>query len=217
LKPEEAPSARAKRLAALAGMNPEHPESQILSAAVSISAGRLEEARETLRPIADRFPVARVCLLMADIERGFGGDSLIAREWSMRAMRAPRDAQWHCSACARTHNEWQATCNACSGFDTLSWQSGARGTVETMSPLDAAKAYAEATESGTALYRDAVKQDDIRPPVNAPSTDNMRDVSPSTAGQNFYGPPRAPDDPGPDGDDFALSGDDRSRKRSSTW
>jgi HemY protein len=222
LKPEEAPSARAKRLAALAGMNPEHPESQILSAAVSISAGRLEEARETLRPIAERFPVARVCLLMADIERGFGGDSMIAREWAMRAMRAPRDAQWLCSACARTHNEWQATCNACGGFDTLGWQSGQSrkslgSGVETMSPLDAAKAYAEATESAAALYRDTVKQDDIRPPAHAPSSGDMRDVSPAADEPIFYGPPRAPDDPGPDGDDFALSGDDRSRKRSSSW
>ena len=222
LKPEEPPSARAKRLAALAGMNPEHPESQILSAAVSISAGRLEEARETLRPIAERFPVARVCLLMADIERGFGGDGMIAREWATRAMRAPRDAQWLCSACARTHNEWQATCNACGGFDTLSWQSGQSrnslgGAVETMSPLDAAKAYAEASESAAALYRDTVKQDDIRPPVRSPAGDNMRDVSPAAEEPMFHGPPRAPDDPGPDGDEFALSGDDKRRKRSSSW
>jgi HemY protein len=217
LKPEEAPSARAKRLSALAGMNPEHPESQILSAAVSISAGRLDEARETLRPIAERLPVARVCLLMADIERGFGGDSMVAREWSMRAMRAPRDAQWLCSACARTHNEWQASCSACNAFDTLSWQSGSRGALETMSPLDAAKAYTEAADSGSALYRDAVKPDDIRPPARTPAADYMRDVSPSAEEPLFYGPPRAPDDPGPDGDDFALSGDDSRRKRSSSW
>lgn len=217
LKPEEAPSARAKRLASLAGMNPEHPESQILSAAVSISAGRLEEARETLRPVAERFPVARVCLLMADIERGFGGDSLIAREWSMRAMRAPRDAHWLCSACVRTHNEWQASCTACGAFDTLAWQSGSRGIIETMSPLDAARIYNEAADNGAALYRDAVKQDDFAPPVRTPSAEGMRDVSPNDDDPSVYGPPRAPDDPGPGGDDFALSGDDRNRKRSSSW
>ncbi|MCE9522021.1 MAG: tetratricopeptide repeat protein [Alphaproteobacteria bacterium] len=217
LKPEEPPQARAKRLASLAGMNPEHPESQILSAAVSISAGRLEEARETLRPLAERFPVARVCLLMADIERGFGGESLIAREWATRAMRAPRDAQWLCSACARTHNEWSATCSACGGFDTMGWQSGTRGTVETMSPAEAAKAYAEATESSAALYRDTVKQDDIRPPSRTAASDQMRDVSPVADEHILYAPPRAPDDPGPDGDEFALSGDDKRRKGSLSW
>ncbi len=217
LKPEESPSARAKRLWALAGMNPEHPESQILSAAVSISAGRLEEARETLRPLAERFPVARVCLLMADIERGFGGDGLIAREWATRAMRAPRDAQWLCSACARSHNEWSATCSACGAFDTLSWQSGSRGAVETMSPIEAAKAYEEATESAAALYRDTVKQDDIGPPSRSVAPEGMRDVSPTPDEHIVFTPPLAPDDPGPDADDYALSGDDSRRRRSGSW
>lgn len=212
LKPEESPQARAKRLAALAGTNPEHPESQILSAAVSISIGRLEEARETLRPLVERFPVARVCLLMADIERGFGGsDGLVAREWALRATRAPRDAHWSCSACARTHNEWSATCSACGGFDTLSWHSGSRGAVETMTPREVAAAYVDATDNGTALYRDAVKQDDIRQPVRARETEPaMRNVTPD---DTVAFPPSAPDDPGPDGDDFALGGDDRGKRR----
>jgi HemY protein len=219
LKPEEAPSARAKRLQALAGTNPEHPESQILSAAVAISVGRLEEARETLRPLAERFPVARVCLLMADIERGFGGDSLIAREWATRAMRAPRDAQWLCSACQRRHNDWSATCSACGGFDMLSWQSGSRGALETMTPIEAAKAYDEATESAAALYRDTVKADDIRTPVRADAAraEDMRDVSPAREEHVVFTAPLAPDDPGPDADDYALSGDDRSRRRSGSW
>jgi len=227
LKPEEPPHARAKRLSDLAGMNPEHPESQILSAAVSISRGRLEEARETLRPLAERFPVARVCLLMADIERSYGGDGLIAREWASRAMRAPRDAQWLCTACARAHNEWQASCSACGAFDTLAWQSGPRPvSVETMSPAESAKAYAESTDA-SALYRDAVKAEDMRPPATevtrearhpyAPSHDTAREVAPVRADDAPY-TPRAPDDPGPDADDYALSGDDAARRRrSGSW
>lgn len=232
LKPEEPPAARAKRLAGLAGMNPEHAESRILNTAVSISAGRLEEARETLRPLVERFPVARVCLLMADIERAYGGDGLAAREWAARAMRAPRDAQWLCSACARSHNEWAATCSACGAFDTLAWQSGHAqgslgGTLEPMSPADSAKAYADSTEGG-ALYRDAVKADDIQPPrTTAPDTyrepiqgqpvrsEPMRDISP--ASDDIVFTPRAPDDPGPDADDYALSGDDARRRRSGSW
>jgi HemY protein len=214
LKPEEAPAARAKRLAALAGINPEHPESQILSAAVSMSAGRFEEARETLRPQAERFPVARVCLLMADIEQALGGESLAARDWALRATRAPRDARWACSACARTHSDWSATCNACGAFDTLSWQSGSRGAVEHLAP-EAAQALAESAETGAALYKDAVKQDDIRPParqhVREPA---MRDVSPE---ESFAFPPGAPDDPGPGGDDFALGDDDTRRRRRGAW
>jgi HemY protein len=217
LKPEESPQARAKRLRDLAGMNPEHPESQILSAAVSISMGRLEEARETLRPLVERFPVARVCLLMADIERGFGGDGLIAREWASRAMRAPRDAQWICSACARAHNEWSPTCGACGGFDTLSWQSGSRQAVQTMTPGESARAYADSVESAAALYRDAVKREDIQPPARAPSAEPaMRTVSPAPSDDTMF-PYGAPDDPGPGGDDFTLNDDDGRRRRSGSW
>jgi HemY protein len=216
LKPEETPQARAKRLRDLAGMKPEHPESQILSAAVSISLGRLEEAREALSPLVERFPVARVCLLMADIERGFGGDGIVAREWAARAMRAPRDAQWVCAACARAHNEWSPTCSACGGFDTLSWQSGSRGAMEALSPAESASAYAQSVESNTSLYRDAVKQDDIQPPVRATTAETMRTVSP-VAEDDLMFPHGAPDDPGPGGDDFTRSDDDGRRRRSGSW
>lgn len=215
LKPEEPPQARAKRLAALASTNPEHPESQILSAAVSISIGRLEEARETLRPLVEQFPVARVCLLMADIERGFGGaDGLAAREWAQRATRAPRDAQWQCSACARTHNDWSPVCGACNAFDTLSWQSGPRGAVQAMTPGEMARTYLDPTDAGTALYRDSVKQDDIRPPVRTRDAEPpMRDVTPD---DRIVFPPGAPDDPGPGGEDYTTSDEER-RKRSGAW
>lgn len=213
LKPEEPPHARAKRLAALAGMNPEHPESQILNAAVSISAGRLEEARETLRPLVERFPVARVCLLMADIERGFGGDSLAAREWTTRAHRAPRDAQWVCSACSRPQNDWSAVCKSCEAFDTLSWQSGSRGAVAAMSTAETAAAFPGAAEPSHVLYRDTVKVDDIRPPAKPAA--GTRDISAEDEPATFT--PRAPDDPGPDAEDYLLSDDGGRRKRRSTW
>lgn len=214
LKPEEPPNARANRLSGLAGMNPEHPESQILSAAVSIAAGRFDEARQTLRPLTERFPVARVCLLMADIEQGFGGESLAAREWTTRAHRAPRDAHWVCSACARTHADWSATCASCHAFDTLSWRSGSRGAVETLSPTEAAAAYPGAAEPGHVLYRDTVKADEIRPPARTAS-DTMRDVSPAAPESIIFGPPGAPDDPGPGADD--MFGDGGRRQRSGSW
>jgi HemY protein len=228
LKPEETAPSRAKRLSALAGMNPDHPESRFLSAAVAISAGRLEDARDALKPLADRFPVARVCLLMADIERGFGGDSLVAREWANRALRAPRDAQWVCSACARTTNEWSATCPHCHGFDTLSWQSGAGAQVETMMPADEATVQEPVD---TTLYRDAVKAADApsraivprsaQPPVMPPGSSAApeRPMTPSAPREDepVIFAPRAPDDPGPDYDEFALDGDDRRQRRMGSW
>jgi len=206
-------------------MNPEHPESRFLSAAVAISAGRLEDAREALKPIADRFPVARVCLLMVDIERGFGGDSLVAREWANRALRAPRDAQWVCSACARATNEWSATCPHCHAFDALSWQSGARAEVEAMTQADDAS---EMEPVDTTLYRDAVKAADEPSRAIVPRHTQAPPVMPSAAerpmtpqaprdDEPVIFAPRAPDDPGPDYDEFALDGDDRRARRMGSW
>lgn len=217
LKPEEPSQARAKRLAALASMNPQHPESQVLKTAVAMSQGRYEEARETLRPLAERASSVRICLLMADIERALGGDSLIARDWATRALKAPRDAQWVCSGCARTHNDWSPICAACSAFDTLAWQSGARGTVETMAPSDSVSAYAQATESAASLYRDTVKKADGKHAPRSSSPEPMRDVSPDADDTIIFAPQRAPDDPGPDAEDYTLSGDDKRRKRSGVW
>ena len=227
LKPEETAQSRARRLSALAGMNPDHPESRFLNAAVAISAGRLEDVRDALAPLADRFPVARVCLLMADIERGFGGDSLVAREWATRALRAPRDAQWVCSACARATNEWSATCPHCHAFDALSWQSGPRAQVEAMTHADEMMVR---EPIDTTLYRDAVKAADEpsravvqrqpQPPSTAtPSGAPERPVMPASSREDepVIFAPRAPDDPGPDYDEFALDGDDRRQRRMGSW
>lgn len=217
LKPEETAHGRARRLSALAGMNPDHAESRFLSAAVAIAAGRLEDARDALKPLAERFPVARVCLLMADIERGFGGDSLVAREWANRAMRAPRDAQWICSACARASNEWSATCPHCHAFDVLSWQSGPRAQVEAMAQHDEAAAR---EPIDTTLYRDAVKAEEpaqavvTRPAPSAPASAAAR--APREDEPMIFAP-RAPDDPGPDADDYALDGEDRRQRRMGSW
>lgn len=217
IRPEEAPAARAKRLAALASMNPHHPESQVLNTAIAMSQGHYEIAKEQLRPLAERAASVRVCLLMADIERALGGDSLIARDWATRALRAPRDAQWTCSSCMRAHNDWTAICTSCGAFDTLGWQSGARGTLETMTASDSVSAYAEATENAASLYRDTVKKGEAKPASRTSLGDAIRDVSESAPDTIIFAPPRAPDDPGPDAEDYTLSGDDKRRKRSGVW
>lgn len=217
IKPEEPPQARAKRLAALASMNPNHPESQVLNTAVAMSQGRYEDAKEHLRPLVERWPAVRICLLMADIERSLGGDSLIARDWSTRALKAQRDAQWTCASCTRPHNDWAPICTSCGAFDTLGWQSGERGTLEPMHLTDSVSAYAEATENAASLYRDTVKKAEPKPGNRPAGSDAMRDVSPDDNDTILFSTPRAPDDPGPDAEDYTLSGDDKRRKRSGEW
>ena len=217
IRPEETPPARAKRLAALASMNPHNPESQVLNTAVAMSQGHYEEAKEHLRPLATRWPSVRVCLLMADIERALGGDSLIAKEWAERALKAPRDAQWACAACTRPHGDWSPVCSSCGAFDALAWQSGDRGTVDAMLPGDSISTYAQAAENAAPLYRNTVKKAAGRQPQPSTPSDFVKDASPDPREHIVFGTPRAPDDPGPEAEDYTLSGDDKRRKRSGEW
>jgi HemY protein len=214
MRPEENPQARAKRLASLAGMNPHHPESRILAAAASMSQGRFEEAREHLRPLAEHAATVRVCMLMSEVERGLGGESMIARDWATRALKAPHDAMWSCEACLRTQNEWSATCHACGGFDTLSWQS-CSNLVDERTVSDSIATYTAATGNAAPLYRHTVKSapEHVHPPVT-----EKTEYSPMTRDDAMMPPsPRAPDDPGPEAEDYTRGDDDRKRKGSALW
>lgn len=214
MRPEENPQARAKRLASLAGMNPHHPESRILAAAASMSQGRLEDAREHLRPLAEHAATVRVCMLMSEIERGLGGESIIARDWSTRALKAPHDAMWSCQACLRTQNEWSATCHACSAFDTLSWQSGNNPTDE-KSVDDSIATYAAAAGAAAPLYRHSVKNQAAQ--ARDPGTGKAEYSPTSRDDAMMPAAPRAPDDPGPEAEDYTRSEDDRKRKGRALW
>lgn len=217
MRPEETSAARAKRLAALATMNPRHPESHLLNTAVSMSQSRYEEAKEHLRPLAERIPTVRVCLLMADIERALGGESLAAKDWANRALRAPRDAQWTCASCSRAHNEWSASCSSCGGFDTLAWQSAERGTPEPSYHSDSVSTYTQAVENAAPLYRDTVKMAAARAQSTTTSSEPERSTSPDATDNIIFATPRAPDDPGPEAEDYTQGGDDKRRKRSGVW
>ena len=154
---------------------------------------------------------------MADIERALGGDSLIARDWAERALKAPRDAQWSCGACSRPHGDWSPVCAACGAFDTLSWQSGDRGTVEPVVPGDSISTYARAAENAGALYRNTVKKAPGKPAPSPTSSDVNTTPSLNPDDKIVFATPRAPDDPGPEAEDYTQVGDDKRRKGSGLW
>ena len=217
MRAEEPPQARAKRLSGLAAMNPHHPESRILAAAASMSQGRFQEASEHLRPLAENTPTVRVCMIMSEIERGLAGESMLARDWATRALKAPQDATWACDACLRTQNEWSATCNACGAFDTLTWQSGATD-AESRSAADSITAYTTAVGNAAPLYRHTVKDEPGRPQPPRGPQDSRAEYSPMPDGDAMMpSAPRAPDDPGPEAEDYTLGGGEKKRKRRGLW
>jgi HemY protein len=217
MRAEEPPQARAKRLSGLAAMNPHHPESRILAAAASMSQGRFQEASEHLRPLTDNTPTVRVCMIMSEIERGLAGESMLARDWATRALKAPQDATWACDACLRTQNEWAATCNACGAFDTLTWQSGATD-AETRPAADSITTYTTAVGNAAPLYRHTVKAQPGHPQPPRGPQDSRTEYSPMPDGDAMMpSAPRAPDDPGPEAEDYTLGGGEKKRKRRGLW
>ncbi|MEJ1967992.1 MAG: heme biosynthesis HemY N-terminal domain-containing protein [Rhizomicrobium sp.] len=134
IKPDEDHAERIKRLVGLAHLNRDHFESRVLEAEEAVFDRNWAEARRVLAPLADDHATARVCALMAEIEEGENADATAAHLWLARAARAVRDAEWRCTRCAATQNDWSAVCTNCAAFDSLLWS--ARSAPQTMPPAE---------------------------------------------------------------------------------
>ena len=149
---DEAPMARLRRFERLAGHNPSARESHLIVAEAALAAELWGEARRHLEnalaaplppvvapplpatsappstppvaPSADRPAGAarRLCLLMARLEEAEHGDLKRMREWLDRAVDAPPDPGYVCTACGGEAGEWDALCPRCGAFDRLEWR-----------------------------------------------------------------------------------------------
>jgi len=129
--PDEAPRDRLKRFEKLLSLRPEHEETKLLRAELSIAAEDFPAARRAMGDLVESHPTARVLTLMAAIERGEGAEDAVVRGWLTRALTAPRGPQWCCDKCQNIQAEWTPVCDNCGGFDTLSW----REPVQAVMPL----------------------------------------------------------------------------------
>lgn len=122
IEPEESPSARVKRFAALVKIKPDHEETKLLLAELNIAAEDFPAARRALGDLPTTHPTRRSLALMAAVERGEGSDEQVVRGWLAKALTAPRGPQWCCDKCQAIHSTWGPVCSNCGGFDTLSWR-----------------------------------------------------------------------------------------------
>jgi HemY protein len=125
LQPDEAPLARLRRCERLASANPGARESQLMLAQAALDARLWGEARLHLEraELADpRGPTPRLCALRARLEDAEPGAAGNGRDWLDRAVAAPPDPRYVCSACAAESQEWHTLCPHCGGFDTLAWR-----------------------------------------------------------------------------------------------
>ena len=123
---ETDPLARVKLFQRLFSFRPDHRESHIALAEMSLAARLWGEARKYLAAAAGDNPTARVCRLMAELEESEKADMAAARQWLTRATTAPPDEAWVCSECGAIAGAWNALCGNCGAFGSLAWQAPPR-------------------------------------------------------------------------------------------
>ena len=122
IEPDETPTARLKRFAALLKLRPDHGESQMLQAELMLAAEDFPGARRAIGTLADTGPTTRSLAIMAAIARGEGAEENVVRGWLAKALSASRGPQWMCSSCNNIHSQWAPKCDNCAGFDTMDWR-----------------------------------------------------------------------------------------------
>jgi HemY protein len=103
--------------------NPDHVESHLLLARVSLDAKLWSQARRHLEAGVATGPSAGVFLLMAELEAGESGDPDAGRRWLLQASRAVPDPVWGCAECGAPGASWAMHCPACAAFDQFEWRS----------------------------------------------------------------------------------------------
>ncbi len=136
IEPEETPQERLRRFQKLLRIHPDHRETRLIEAELSIAAEDFPAARRALGNLAEMEPDARSLTLMAAIERGEGASDAVVKGWLARALSAPRGPQWVCDNCQHIHSEWVPVCEHCGSFDSLSWRSPPLGKLSTATGIE---------------------------------------------------------------------------------
>lgn len=120
------PLARVKKFQRLFSFRPDHPESHIALAEISLTARLWGEARKHLKAAAGKSPTARVCRLMAELDESENGDMESSRKWLAQATTAAPDEAWVCGDCGAVAGAWTALCGNCGSFGSLAWKTPPR-------------------------------------------------------------------------------------------
>jgi HemY protein len=104
---------------------PDHPESQLLLARLSLEAGLVDDAHKHVERAREGLDQRRVHLLLADIFEAEGNDSAQRDALRNAAMAAP-DPGWRCENCGSTLGAWAPACPVCTAVGRVKWGQGVR-------------------------------------------------------------------------------------------
>lgn len=204
-RPGEGPRERLKRVKFLSQWSPDPREGAIAVATAAVEAREWDEAREALQPYLDDRPPARICTLMARIAGGETGDQGRVREWLARAVRAPRDPAW--TADGYVSDQWAPVSPITGELDAFEWKAPVELVAKDEDPLVIEDADAATDVPVIAQAEDADAT------VETADGDAAKEKAPEEEAteEELPVPPRAPDDPGPDGT-FAEAEAENDRK-----
>lgn len=111
---------RLKRMRGLAALRPTSDEGAFAIAEAAIDAREFDEARAAMRPILNKHPTQRACLLMAELEEAETHDQGRVREWLSRAVRAPKDPAW--TADGIVSETWAPVSPVSGRLDAFEWR-----------------------------------------------------------------------------------------------
>jgi HemY protein len=121
LEPSPDKISRLKAGSDLVKAAPDHPESRLLLARLSLEAGLAAEAHGHLEPLrASGLDQRRLHLLLADIAEAEGNEPAQREALRAAAMAGP-DPAWRCAACGTTLSFWHAACPVCHVAGRVSW------------------------------------------------------------------------------------------------
>jgi HemY protein len=110
----------------LVKLAPDHTESHLLLARLSLEAGLTADAQGHMSIVrASGLDQRRVHLLQADISEA-EGDAAAQKEALRGAANAAPDPEWRCEACATTLAAWAPACPVCHAVGRVKWGTGLR-------------------------------------------------------------------------------------------
>ena len=120
------PLVRVREAGRIAATNPEHPETHLMLARVSLHAGLTGEARHHLDAArAAGMNQRRLWVLLADLEAEERGETeagrLAQRDALRRAATAEPDPRWHCEHCGAEQPSWLPACPVCHTAGRIAW------------------------------------------------------------------------------------------------
>ena len=108
-------------------LRPGDLEGHLVLASALLDASLWGAAREHLGQASRGMSDQRLYRLMARLEEGENNDEGAARQWLLKASRAPSEPIWECKVCGESANNWGIQCSSCEAVDSLEWGTANRG------------------------------------------------------------------------------------------